>query len=103
MRLVPYEKALVNRLKDRPIALLGINSDSDRGKLKSAMEKDGITWRSWWDGGKTGGPIASRWDVHSWPMIIVLDEKGVIRFKHLPHFTPKRLDDAVDSLLSQLR
>ncbi len=103
MGFVPREKALVQRLKDKPFALLGINSDSDRDKLKAAMEKEGITWRSWWDGGKTGGPIASRWDVHLWPTIIVLDEKGVIRFKHLPHFTPKPLDDAVDSLLSALR
>ncbi len=29
-------------------------------------------------------------------------EKGVIRFKHLPRFTPKPLDDVVDSLLSAM-
>ncbi len=103
MGFLPSEKALVQRLKNRPFALLGLNSDSDRAKLRAAMEKEGITWWSWWDGGKTGGPIATRWDVHTWPTIIVLDEKGVIRFKHLPHFTPKPLDDAVDSLLSALR
>ncbi len=103
MRMVPHEKALVERLKDRPFALLGVNSDIDRVKLKAAIEDKGITWRSWWDGGKAGGPIANRWDVYEWPTVIVLDENGVIRFKRLPHSVPRLLDDAVDSLLKEMR
>lgn len=102
MRLVPREKALVERLKGRPFALLGINSDSDREKLKLAIVENGILWRSWWDRGRTGGPIATRWNVHGWPTIIVLDGKGVIRFKDLPHHVSKPLDDAVDSLLAEM-
>ena len=102
MAMVPLEKALVGRLEWRPFALLGINSDSDRDKLKIVMAEKGMTWRSWWDGGRTGGPIATRWDVHAWPTIIVLDGKGVIRFKGLPHHVAKPLDDAVDSLLEEM-
>ncbi len=102
MALVPPEKALVERLKGKPFALLGINSDSDRDKLKSVMLEKGITWRSWWDRGRIGGPIATRWDVHAWPTIIVLDGHGVIRFKGLPHHVPKLLDEAVDSLLKEM-
>jgi AhpC/TSA family len=60
MGLIPHEKALVERLKDRAFALLGINSDTDREKLQAAIEKEGIAWRSWWDGGNIGGPIAAR-------------------------------------------
>ena len=97
------EKALVERLKGRPFVLLGINSDSDREKLKSVMAEKGMTWQSWWDGGRTGGPIATRWDVHLWPTIIVLDGKGVIRFRGLPHHVAKPLDDAVDSLLEEMK
>jgi thiol-disulfide isomerase/thioredoxin len=103
MAMVPLEKALVERLKGRPFVLLGINSDSDREKLKSVMAEKGMTWRSWWDGGRTGGPIATRWDVHAWPAIIVLDGKGVIRFRGLPHHVAKPLDDAVDSLLEEMK
>jgi thiol-disulfide isomerase/thioredoxin len=102
MGLVPHEKALVERFKDRPFALLGINSDSDRAKLRATMEKEGITWRSWWDGGKIGGPIAARWDVKVWPTIVVLDEKGVIRYKHVRHTAHEELADAVDSLLNAM-
>ena len=102
MGLVPHEKVLVERLKDRPFALLGINSDSDREKLKVATVEKGISWRSWWDGGSLSGPIANRWNVRGWPTIIILDKAGVIRFKGLPHHVMKPVDDAVDSLLEGL-
>jgi thiol-disulfide isomerase/thioredoxin len=102
MGLIPHEKALVERLKDRPFALLGINSDSDRKDLQAAMEKEGVTWRSWWDGGKIGGPIAARWDVKGWPTIMILDEKGLIRYKNFPHHAHKELGDAVDSLVKSM-
>jgi hypothetical protein len=36
------------------------------------LEKE-ITWRSWWDGGSTGGPIASEWNVHGWPTLYLVD------------------------------
>ncbi len=59
MARIPREKALVERLKGRPFALLGINSDSDRAKLKSVLAEKGITWRSWWDRDPRRGPIAT--------------------------------------------
>ena len=39
---------------------------------------------------------------HSFLTLLLPAEKGVIRFKHLPHFTPKPLDDVVDSLWSAM-
>ncbi len=102
MRQVPREKALVERLKGRPFALLGINSDRDRDALKASQAEHGITWPSWWDGGKPSGPIATRWAVFAWPSIIVLDAKGVIRHRGLPHHVPKLLDEAVDALLAEI-
>ena len=40
-----------------------------------------------------------RWNVRSWPTIYVLDHKGVIRYKGPRE---KALDEAVDTLLSEL-
>ncbi len=102
MALIPREKTLVERLKGKPFALLGVYSDSDREKLKSVMLENGITWRSWWDRGRTAGPIATRWNVHVWPTVIVLDGNGVIRFKGLRASRPNVLDDAVDSLFKEM-
>jgi hypothetical protein len=96
--MYPHERSLVKRLEGKPFALLGINSDPDKVALKKAMEKEGITWRSWRNGGSTTGPISKKWNVHGWPTIYVLDAKGVIRFKNVRE---KELDEAVDKLLAE--
>jgi hypothetical protein len=97
--MYPHERSLVKRLESKPFALLGINSDSDREKLKEVLKKEEITWRSWWDGGNTSGPTASKWNVTSWPTIYVLDAKGVIRYRDL---RGKDLDEAVDKLIQEI-
>jgi hypothetical protein len=83
-----------------PFALLGINSDRDREKLKEVLKTEEITWRSWWDGGSTRGPIASKWNVSGWPTIYVLDEKGVIRYKNV---RGEAMDKAVDALMAEMK
>ena len=100
MAMVPQEKALVKRLEGQPFAILGVNSDADREKLKPVLAKRGITWRSFYDGPNTEGPIASRWNVLGWPAVYVLDTKGVIRFKHV---RDEILDRAVDALMKEAK
>jgi hypothetical protein len=97
--MYPHERSLVKRLKDKPFALLGINSDPDRSKLKEILEKEHITWRSWFDGGGTNGPIACEWNVSAWPTIYVIDRKGVIRHKNVREHA---MDEAVDNLLKEM-
>ena len=96
--MYPHERSLVKRMEGKPFVILGVNSDSDKEKLKKRMEEEHITWRSWSDG-DTSGPIASQWNVHSWPTTYVIDSKGVIRKKDL---RGKELDDAVDALMKEM-
>lgn len=98
--MYPHERSLVKRLKDEPFALLGVNSDSDRDKLIGIMEEESITWRSWWDGGSTSGPIATRWNAVGWPTMYVIDSKGVIRYRDV---RGQELDKAVDALLAEMK
>ena len=95
--MIPSEKRLVARLKDRPFALIGINSDGDRSVLKRIMKEQGITWHSAVDG-STSGPLATKLNVSGWPTIYVLDAKGVIRYRDL---RDEELEKAVDALLSE--
>jgi hypothetical protein len=97
--MYPHERSLVKRLEGKPFALIGINSDSNKVELKKAMEKEQITWRSFFDGGKIGGPIATEWNVMSWPTIYVLDHKGVIRSKNV---RGQAMDKVVDKLLKDM-
>ena len=98
--MYPDERSLVKRLEGKPFALLGINSDVDKDALKKVMEKEEITWRSWWNGPKgTGGPLSKAWNVRGWPTTYVLDAKGVIRYKN--PFPAEELNEAVDGLLKE--
>jgi hypothetical protein len=97
--MYPHERSLVKRLADKPFALLGINSDQNRAALKEVLKKEQITWRSWFDGGGTSGPIATHWNVSGWPTIYVLDHKGVIRAKNVREHA---MDIVVDKLLKEM-
>jgi len=96
--MYPHERSLVKRLEGKPFALLGVNSDS-KERVRQAMKKENITWRSWWDGGSTDGPIASAWNVSGWPTTYVLDAKGAIRYKNV---RGEEMDKAVDALLKEM-
>jgi hypothetical protein len=98
--MYPHERSLVKRLEGKPFALVGVNSDRDKAELKKAMEKENITWRSFWNGG-TGGPISTRWGVQGWPTLYLIDHKGVIRHKHVGSPGDKVLDDEIDKLVKE--
>ena len=96
--MYPHERSLANQLNDKPFVILGVNSDP-KDRYRSAIEKENITWRSWHDGGRTGGPIASQWDVSGWPTTYVIDAEGVIRYKNV---RGDKLDAAITELLAEI-
>src|ERR1051325_855861 len=96
--MYPHERSLVKRLEGKPFALIGVNSDP-KEKVGPALKRENITWRSFWDGGNTRGPIATQFGIQSWPTIYVLDAKGVIRYKNA---RGEAMDHAVDSLLKEM-
>lgn len=63
------------------------------------MKEENITWRSWWDGGDTTGPIASQFHVEGWPTFYVIDHAGTIRHKWIGTPREGRLDLTVDKLI----
>jgi hypothetical protein len=98
--MYPHERSLVKRLEGKPFALIGVNSDRDRQELKDVLEKEQITWRSFWNGpGGTNGPISREWKVTGWPTIYVIDAQGVIRYKNV---RGPAMDKAVDALLAEM-
>jgi hypothetical protein len=78
-----------------------VNSDKDLEELQDVLVEENITWRSFWNGPDgTGGPISTRWNVHGWPTIYVLDHEGKIRFKNV---RGEAMDKAVDQLLAEMK
>ena len=98
--MYPHERSLVERLKDEPFALVGVNSDDSPATLAAAKERENITWTSFFDGGSTGGPIATKWGVTGWPTIYVIDHEGIIRYMNV---RGEAMDEAVDALLEKMR
>jgi hypothetical protein len=76
--MYPHERSLVTKFQGKPFSILGVNSDSNREQLKEVLAKEKLTWRSFWDGGSTDGPIARRWNVNGWPTVYLIDHKGTI-------------------------
>jgi hypothetical protein len=99
--MYPHERSLVKQLEGKPFALLGVNSDSDREKLKKDMEAEQITWRSFWNGGSTQGPISTTWNVRGWPTLYLIDSQGLIRGKYLGSPGDKVLNDKIEELLKE--
>jgi hypothetical protein len=95
------ERSLVKKLADKPFVLLGVNSDDEREKVKTVIEKEQMTWRSWWDGGSTDGPISTAYNVFAWPTIYVLDHEGVIRYINID-LHEEKLEDTIDGLLAEM-
>jgi hypothetical protein len=100
--MYPHERSLVKKFENKPFAIIGVNSDVDRAALKKVIEKEEITWRSFWNGKEgTGGPISTQWNVHGWPTIYVLDAKGVIRYKSVGA-NEGEIDAAIEKAMKDL-
>jgi thiol-disulfide isomerase/thioredoxin/tetratricopeptide (TPR) repeat protein/tRNA A-37 threonylcarbamoyl transferase component Bud32 len=99
-QMYAHERELVQRLKDQPFVLLGVNSDPDKAEVLRVIKKERLEWRSWWDGSSTGERIRKQWQNEAIPKIYVLDAKGVIRYKH-EGYLGEELDEVVDNLLKE--
>jgi hypothetical protein len=94
--MYPHERSLVSEYASRPFAIIGVNSDRDREVLKERILEESITWRSFWNGGSTSGPISTQWNVSGWPTLYLIDHEGVIRHKGL---RGDLLDEALKELV----
>jgi len=99
MREIPREKALVERMKGRPFAMLGINTDADAGAARKLMEAQGVTWPNWHDGAPDEGPIARLYHVRGYPTVYVIDARGKIRSKSSHG---DQLDQLVEQLVAEM-
>lgn len=94
VRMIPHERELVEKYRDQPFVLLGVNADR-RASAVALAKRERMTWRSWWDGENNIGPIATEWNVLAWPAVYILDADGVIRFKHVR-------DDSLDAAIEHV-
>jgi thiol-disulfide isomerase/thioredoxin len=95
--MIPHEREMVNRLKDKPFALVSISVDAEKKTLTDFLAKQPMPWNHWWNGGE--GKLIQTLDIHHYPTIFVLDPQGVIRYKEI---RGQELEKAVDTLLNEI-
>src|SRR5262249_49785348 len=81
VRLIPFERSLVLRLKGKPFVLLGVNNDMDRDKLMQDLATYEVNWRSFKDRKARNKVISGSWNITTWPTLFLIDHKGTIRQK----------------------
>jgi len=98
MREIPREKALVERMKGRPFAMLGVDTETDADAARKVIESQGITWPNWQDGEPGEGPIAKLYHVQGYPTVYVIDADGKIRSRRSHG---NELDQLIEKLVTE--
>jgi thiol-disulfide isomerase/thioredoxin len=95
--MIPHEREMVARLKDKPFTLVSISVDEKKETLISFLTKEQMPWTHWWVGKES--KFAEDYDIRGYPTIYVLDAQGVIRHKDL---RDQELETAVKLLLEEV-
>ena len=80
--MYPHERSLVEEMKDKPFALIGVNSDRTIERAKKAIAENKLNWRSFQnkpDGAKV--EISKDWAVRGWPTVVILDADMKIHYR----------------------
>jgi len=83
--------------------LIGVNVNGyNAKKLKEAMDKEKLTWRSFADPGALGqGAIAAKWNLSGTPTFYVIDHQGVILHKWVGSPGDKAIDAALEKVIQE--
>jgi thiol-disulfide isomerase/thioredoxin len=94
--MIPHEREMVKKLKNKPFALISVSADSTKDDLTKFLKDNEMPWTQWYNG-PTGG-VVGELGVTYFPTIYILDTKGVIRFKDV---RGEAMDKAVEKLLAE--
>lgn len=92
--MIPHEREMVERLKDKPFKLISVSGDDKIETLRTFLEKEKMPWTHWFAERKG---ILKDWNIRYFPTIYILDHTGKIRFKDL---RGEKMEEAVNQLLA---
>ena len=88
---------------ETPLPIQATAEDPDELVDEVLDEYQEITWRSFWNGGSTRGPISTQWNVGGWPTLYLIDAEGVIRQKWVGSPSTEVLDQSIDRLIAKAK
>lgn len=75
--MIPHERSLVERYKNKPFVILGVNTDSDKDQYRKLAQDNGVTWRSAWEG-RRGGELSRMFQIKGYPTLYLIDHNGLV-------------------------
>lgn len=96
--MIPHQREMAERFHDQPFALVSVSCDTERETLEEFLEANAMPWNHWWVG--ADGELKKSLNIGLFPTIIVLDAKGVIRFKNIKN---EELEEAVEELIREAK
>ena len=79
---LPHIRQITKKFDGQPLEVLSISLDSDEGKWKDFVGKNGMTWMQYRDGGFEGR-ISKLFDVTEIPATFTIDADGVLEDQHV--------------------
>ncbi len=98
MQFVAYERKLVERMKGKAFALVGINLDEYNEEFHTRVKREKITWHSFQDK-REGKPDITEELSLIFPSVVLIDHAGIVRGWWRGAPAPAVLDRAIDKLI----
>lgn len=93
------ERSLEEHFRGRSFVILGVNCDADLQTQRKGQQRDQTNWRSIHDG---NGVNMERWQVNRTPTLILVDARGMIRYRSLSLPSQKDLEQQIEKLLEEV-
>jgi RNA polymerase sigma factor (sigma-70 family) len=95
LKLIPHERALLERFQGRPFAIVGVNGDEIDKFDRELLTTHAITWRSFQNVRPNQKSIGREWNLTAWPELYLIDHTGKIRRHWIGAPPPDELDHEV--------
>jgi thiol-disulfide isomerase/thioredoxin len=100
LRAMPQVKALADQFRGQPVVILGMNTDREDKDARFVMDKLQLNYTT-----LHGLGVPEKYGVQGFPTLIVIDQKGIVRARHVGYSPTLREDMArtIDGLLANRR
>ncbi|MGA9072145.1 MAG: redoxin domain-containing protein [Terracidiphilus sp.] len=79
---LPHIQSIAKKFDGQPFVVLSVSLDGDDAKWKTFVEKNGMTWLQYRDGGFNGS-ISKQFNVTAIPATFTIDADGVLEDQHV--------------------
>jgi uncharacterized protein (TIGR03067 family) len=100
VRAMPQVKEIAARFKDRPVVVLGMNTDTRKEDAQMVAKKMGLTYANLEAKG-----LPEKYQVQGYPTLVIIDQQGVVRDIHVGYspMLKEEVSKTVERLLKDRR